>query len=355
VAVAVSPADADAGAAPRHVTEAPTLMLAMMPADVACSYQSPPAHPITLRAAPDASADLLSLGSTGISARLVITQKGVQFMELTGLRLRARGYPKSDELASAREITFNDILVIPRAVTVVPVAGARGKVLIAPPQIDGVRFVTSPTPVELPCDALTMDYVAGDTSPPSIGAVMLGDKARDLYGTPGGPVLAVLDPTGTKSSRRFWVVGRQHGYLRVSLVQGSGRLTAWVKDAGLTFLGMARLMDLMQQDMIDAMSGDGGTLTGVLGSGVTPPGESSEAAAPMGRLVHCKEQLTLTGARGTTLARIPILTLKDAELRVGDARGGWAPVDVMSPQDITAVPGGMLEARVADLEACAAP
>ena len=335
-------------------------MLALMPSDVACSYTTPSAHPITLRAAPDAGTELITIGSTGTAARLVITAKGSPFMELTGQRLRARGYPGSDELVAARTLPFGELVVIPRAETVKPVSGSRGKLVIAPPVLAELRFVTPPAPAEVPCDALTMDEVVMDaTQDAVIGSVIVGQRPRELFATPGGPAIATtaLEHDQANEGRTFEVVGQKRGYFRVVVSDGKGRVVAWMKDTGLKLIPLAKTLEKLQMDMLAALSAGPSGTVGMLSSG-SVVGQGKSVPEILGRPVICMGTITILASRiAGGAVRIPILTLKDAGLYVGERRGQdeYVPVTIASPRDITPAQGAILEARAADVDACSAP
>ncbi len=345
----------DVGAPRVRPNESPPLMLAMMPSDVACSYTNPASRKITLRASPDGGADLVAVGPTGMASRLAITTRGTQFIELTGIRLRARGYPASDELVASRDIPFGEILVIPRSENVHPAGASHGKILVPPPTVDGLRFLTPLVPAEVPCDTLTMDDVYFEPGPDTtIGSVQLGRKPRELSATPGGPALAVTVPPADPQGQQheLAVIGKQRGYLRVLVRDGHARMVAWVKDTGLTVVPLAQMLDSIRMDMLTQLGSSNMVMGGVLSSG-PGPAESNPATEVLRKNVHCKESITLLASRIVGAPkRVPILVLKDVDLRYGEPRGEYVTVDVMSPRDIAPVPGATLEARTADIEAC---
>ena len=346
----------DAGAPRVRPNDTPPLMLAMLPKDVACSYTNPASRKITLRASAQDGADLVVVGPTGMASRLVITERGHEFMELTGLRLRARGYPSGDELVVARDIAFGELVVLPRAESVRPSGVQNKKLVIDPPVVEGLRFLTPLTPVQVPCDDLTLDDVAYEPGPDTtIGSVQLGKKPRELYATPGGPALAVTAPMNdAQEKRELSVIGKQRGYLRVLLHDGHVRVTAWVKDAGLKVTPLAQMLDSVRMDMLAALS-TSATAPALFTSGAGPA-ESNPATEALRKTVHCKESITLLASRiASGPKRVPILVLKDVDLRHGEPRGEYVTVDVMSPRDIAPVPGATLEARMVDLDACSAP
>ncbi len=353
----VAPLSSAADARPPRVrpNESAPLMLAMMPSDVACSYTNLASRKITLRASPEGAADLVAVGPTGMASRLAITPRGTQFIELTGIRLRARGYPASDELVASRAIPFGEILVIPRSESVHPSGGSRGKVLVPPPTVDGLRFLTPLAPALVPCDTLTIDDVVFEPGPDTtIGSVQLGRTPHELYATPGGPALAITFPPADPQEKphELTVIGKQRGYLHVQVQDGHARVVAWVKDTGLKVVPLAQMLDSIRMDMLAQLGSGNMVMGGVLSSG-PGPAESNPATEVLRKNVHCKESITLLASRIVGAPkRVPILVLKDVDLRYGEPRGEYVTVDVMSPRDIAPVPGATLEARTADVEAC---
>jgi hypothetical protein len=344
---------ADAGAPRVRPNDTPPLMLAMMPKDVACSYANPASRKITLRATPEDGADLITVGPTGMASRLVITATGNEFIELTGIRLRARGYPASDELVASRDIAFGELLVIPRAENVRPAAVSKGKLVINPPVVEGLRFLTPLVAAEVPCDALTMDDVVYEPGPDTtIGSVQLGKKPRELYATPGGPALAVTVPSvDAQDKREHAVIGKQRGFLRLLVNDGHARVVAWVKDAGLKVTPLAQMLDSMRMDMLAQLS-SGSMAMGVLSSSAGPA-ESNPATEVLRKSAHCKESITLLASRiAGGPKKVPIMVLRDVDLRYGEPRGEYVTVDVMSPRDIAPLPGATLEARTVDIDTC---
>ncbi len=357
VATVVAVSDVADASPPRvRANESTPIMLAMMPSDVACSYANPASRKITLRASSADGANLVTVGPTGMASRLVITGKGHQFVELTGLRLRARGYPATDELVASRDIAFGELLVIPRAENVRPAAVSRGKLVIDAPVVEGLRFLSPPAPAEVPCDALTLDDVVFETgAAATIGSVQLGRKPRELYATPGGPAIAVTVPPADAQAkpREVAVIGKQRGFLHVLVNDGRARVVAWVKDTGLNVVPLAQMLDSIRMDML-AQLGSANMVMGVQSSGVGAA-QSDPATEVLRKNVHCKEPITLLASRIVGgPRRVPILVLKDVDLRCGEPRGDYVTVDVMSPRDIAPEPGATLEARAADIESCTA-
>jgi len=344
----------DAGALRVRPNDTPPLMLAMMPKDAVCTYNNPASHKITLRASPGPltdGSDLVAVGPTGMASRLVIMPHGEPFMELTGIRVRARGYPSSDELIVTRDIPFGEILVIPRSENVRPSGVLNKKLVIDPPTIEGLRFLTPLTPAEVPCDNLTTEEVVYEPGPDStIGSVQLGKKPRELYATPGGPAIAVTVPPADGQERReLAVIGKQRGYLRVEMNGERARVTAWVKDGGLKVTPLAQMIDSVRMDMIAALGN--GNVVGVLSSG--RPAESNPLTELLRKSVHCKDSITLLASRVVGgPKRVPIMVLRDVDLHYGEPRGEYVTVDVISPRDVAPVPGATLEARMVDIQAC---
>ena len=351
----VAPASAvvDAGAPRVRANETSPLMLAMMPSDVVCAYANPASRKVTLRASPSDGADLVAIGPTGMASRLVVTARGAQFIELTGIRLRARGYPATDELVASRDIAFGDIVVIPRSENVRPAGAAHGRLIVDPPALTSLRFLTPLVPADVTCDALTMDDVVFEPGPDTtIGTVQLGRKPRELYAVPGGPAVALTVPPADsqEQARELTVTGKQRGFLRVMAHDGHARVVAWVKDAGLKVTPLAQMLDSIRMDMLVQL-GSSGTVMGVLSSG--PGAAEGNPAEVLRKSAHCKDSITLLASRIVGAPRrVPMLVLKDVDLRYGEPRGEHVTVDVMSPREIAPVPGALLEARTRDIEAC---